>query len=340
MVKSFTPPAVPACHYELMAVHFSELVQQVGLNELANIDKQEIAVNFMPAAITGLTDGDLTVIHPPYSGKDAVLYGKQSYNEGLVAKLMLRAALQNGMKPGEVYNFQTFAAEYFLSPGSQFAGYHTESVVRIHPDVVTIDGNPLALPRVPSIVVDYGACLTGRSYIRDQMAFVSEGARPFTFLPFTRMHFTNKVLMHTYDNQYGKGMTDMVVHKKLYVGREDGVGHASRELITGQKSHGAPAGIVDIIIATGAQHTTKADLREGMEHAHDLLVDEGMLVLHALTRPTAEETGIRELTEWAYEAGFDPRHAIHYEATIRDVGNLLVTGHFANREAQVVVLKK
>lgn len=122
-----------------------ELAQQIGLGELASISRQEVATNFMPAAIAGLADGDMVIMHPEYAGRMAELYGQNHYGDGLVAQAILRVALENGMDPGNVYDFQGFAADYFTQPGSPFDGQRHASAVQIHPEAVVIDGNPLAL---------------------------------------------------------------------------------------------------------------------------------------------------------------------------------------------------
>ncbi len=36
----------------------------------------------MPATLAGFSDGDLMIVHPPFVGKQAELYGETNYNEG------------------------------------------------------------------------------------------------------------------------------------------------------------------------------------------------------------------------------------------------------------------
>ncbi len=74
-----------------------------------------------------------------------------------VAQVMQQAAIDNGMTPGNMYNLQTLVAEYLVHPKSPAATIRFDSSVRVHPEVVTIDGNPIALPRMPQVVVDYAA---------------------------------------------------------------------------------------------------------------------------------------------------------------------------------------
>lgn len=40
-------------------------MHQVGLEELATIDSQELTARFMTAAVTGLADGDIVSMHEP-----------------------------------------------------------------------------------------------------------------------------------------------------------------------------------------------------------------------------------------------------------------------------------
>jgi len=150
-------------------INFSELAHEIGLEELAAIDRGEITSSFMPAAVVGLADGDIIAMHQPYSGRQAELYGEVRFDEGLVAKAIARTALANGMEPGPMYNFQKDTADYFTHPRSPFSSSVAQSSISIYPEAMTIDGNPLAFARSPSLVLDYGACLTGRSYIADQI---------------------------------------------------------------------------------------------------------------------------------------------------------------------------
>jgi hypothetical protein len=158
-----------------MAEYFNELVQSVGLDELTDIDSQEIIDDFMPAAVTGLADGDIMVINPPYEGPKADFYGESHYSEGRVAQVIGKAAIENGFADTQLYGFQGFAADFFLEPRNLFADIKPSGAVRIFPRGLTINNNPITLPHAPSLVVDYAACLTGRSYTADQVDFVTYG---------------------------------------------------------------------------------------------------------------------------------------------------------------------
>jgi hypothetical protein len=323
-----------------MAINFPELVQNIGLEELSNIDREELAANFMPAAVTGLADGDIALLHPPYTGRQAELYGENHFGDGQVAKAIIRAAIDSGRTPGPIYDFQGFAAEYFAGHNSIFNEFTSESTVRIYPEAVTIDGNPLALARTPSLVFDYGACLTGRSYIADQIGFLSKGQQPFTYSPLTRLRFTNEALINTYDANYGRGTARAIMDKRLYIGREDGVAAATDEVIRAQSAHRAPTDIADIILCTGAEHSSAEDLKRGMMNAYTLLKEGGMLVVRTLARPASDELGTEKITSWAFDAGFQEKDAIRYEADLDQIGTLMLTGHFGEREIQTVVLRK
>lgn len=253
---------------------------------------------------------------------------------------MARAAIENGMKPGILYDFQGFAADCFTDPKSPYASQDSVSAVRIYPEVVTVDDNTLALPRAPSLVFDYGACLTGRSYMADQMQFLRRGQRPFTYSPLARQHFTNQTLINTYEARYGPEIAKAIFSNQLYIGREDGIAAATDEVIRAQQEHNAPVDIADIILATGIQHAAPQDVKIGIENAYSLLKEGGMLVLRALARPAVDELGTDAIAKWAFDAGFEEGNAIHYEADLDRVGTLLQTGHFGKREIKAVILTK
>ncbi|MBX6334115.1 hypothetical protein IRY61_02105 [Candidatus Saccharibacteria bacterium] len=263
-------------------VDFPKFVEQVGLGDLASLGREEIATDFMPAAIAGLSDGDLAIMHREYTGRKAELYGESFYGEGRVAQAIFEAALRNGLEPGPIYDFQSFAAEYFIDlttrPDSLLGGRQRyRSAVKIRPDALVIDDNRLPLDRPPRLVFDYGACLHGQGYLADQIAFLNHGRRPFTYSPLTRLHFTNQALINTYFVDYGRDIAQTMLRNQLYIGREDGVATATNEVIRAQHENGAPVEIADIILATGAQHTTREDMRRGITNAYTLLKEGGKL---------------------------------------------------------------
>lgn len=323
-----------------MVVDIPRLVTSLDLDELAHINREEFATNFMPASIAGLADGDLYVMHEPYSGNEADLYGESHYGEGRVAEVMLKAALANGMQPGPLYGFQGIAAEFMTNPLSPFGIKTADSSVHIYPEAVVVDNHPIALPRKPSFVMDYGACLTGRSYLADQLLFVRQGERPFAYSPLTRLHFTNQVLMHTYNVLYGRGTADMFIDNQLYIGREDGVAGATDELISGQQAHSAPTEVADVIICAGSQHTTAEDLKKGVSNAHRLLKEGGKFIVRSLAQPSSDELGTQAITNWAFEAGFPESGAIYHKAPLTGLGSLLLSGHFGERAIAAAVLTK
>jgi len=324
----------------MSGINVPELVKQVGLEELAKMGQDELVDDFLPAAVVGFADGDLLAIHEPYTGQKAELYGESHLGEGKVARLMAKAALENGMRPGNIYNFQGFAAKYALRPESPFSAFQPEGSVKIHPEAVEIDGNPIVLEQPPTLVFDYAACLTGRSYLNDQMRFRQQGKRPFTYSPLTRLHFTNQLIIDSYDATYGRGISQQFIANQWYIGREDGITGATNEIIKAQKMFNAPTEIADVILCTGSQHSTEADLRPGIANAHTLLKEGGMLVIRSLSRPAEDEIGTNTIAGWAYEAGFQEKDAIHYDADLNNPGTLIVSGHFGEREIQTVILKK
>ncbi|MCA9324561.1 hypothetical protein KDA23_00625 [Candidatus Saccharibacteria bacterium] len=323
----------------MSTVSFAELVETIGLEDLASINRDEIANDFMPASVTGLADGDFVLAHLPYTGRKAELYGENHFANGLVAKAMADVAMVNGLRPGLVYDFQTFAAEYFVT-NSLFAAYQSDSTVKIFPEVVTIDDNGLALKRPPSHVIDYGACLTSRSYLNDQMNFITSDQRPFVFSPLTRTHFTNQVLLNTYKARYGQDVARAIIDQRFYIGREDGIAAATDEMVSAQRAQGALVEVADIILATGMQHTTPEDMRRGIENGYSLLKEGGMLVIRALARPAVDEIGTDDLAGWAYEAGFPEKNTLLYEADLSNIGSILLGGHFGEREIRTAVLTK
>jgi hypothetical protein len=321
----------------------SELVHELDLPELESISEVELASDFMPAAIAGLSDGDMTVINiDPSSDPEKVkFYGGDLFNNGLVAQRMRQAAIATANRPGPVYSFQALASDYCNLPGSPF--YHSEiseQAVKIYPEILSVDDNPIALRKAPECVVDYTACLSSRSLLRDQIGFVEAGQRPFAYVGITRMHFTNLMLMNSYDRNFGTGIADTMIQQRFYMGREDGIASASDEIISAQTAAGGPVEIADIIICNGGQHTTREELERGTANAYTITKDEGLFIIRAFAKPSIEEIGTDEIAEWAFEAGFKEQTALEYEGEVHSVGAALLRAQAAERTLKTIVLAK
>lgn len=182
--------------------------------------------------------------------------------------------------------------------------------------------------------------MTGRSYQDDQVNFIQNGHGPFAYGALTRLPFTNQVLRNTYDARYGPGVSETFVDSRLYIGREDGIGDATDEIIGAQRSHGARVDVADIILCTGAQHTDETALKRGIENAYSLLKEAGILLIRSLAHPAMDEIGTNQITEWAFEAGFPEDKAFHYEAKMHQLSTLVLEGHFSDRDIKTVILTK
>jgi hypothetical protein len=315
-------------------IDLTEVLRQSGLDELIGMHHSKVP-EFVVASVIGLCDGDIELLHGPFTDKQAELYGERQYGDGKVAKAIINAALKNGMTPGPLYDFQMYAAHTYLEPSGMFSTHKSKSSIRIYPEAVTIDEHPLALARAPSTVMDYSACLTGRSYIADQVAFLARGERPFRYMPITRLPFVNRVLMHTYDS-HEEGLTNLAVAHRLYIGREDGVASTTNETIRAQHAHGQPTEIADIILCAETQHTPPEDLRTGMQNTHSLLREGGALIIRSIVGSESNGLSAEDVAGWAFEAGFQEKDAIRYTAT----GGQIVRGTIEPQEAQTVVLTK
>lgn len=147
------------------------------------------------------------------------------------------------------------------------------------------------------------------------------------------------MLANTYDKSYPGGARAAIA-KQRYIGREDGVAAATDEIVRTHRDNGKTAEVADIILSTGTQHIERSDLKHGIGNAHTLLKEGGMLVLRAAAVPMAEEIGIDEIASWAFDAGFDEKNSIRYNAVLDTIGMLLTTGHAGGQHLKTVVLTK
>jgi len=315
------------------------LGEQIGM-DLSPLKNAEFMNDFMPAAITGLCDGDVVSPHFPYTDRQAEWYGKVVYNKGRVAQAVAQAAIANGMRPGVMRDFQNYAAEVFalgrdlgMDPGGR-------SAIRIHGEAVTIDDEAFALARPPEVVVDYGACLTGRSYINDQAAMIDRQSRPFIYMPITRTPFMAEVITTRYEQIYGPGARRAFINKGLYIVRQDGVGTASEVLLESRRLHNQPSETADVILAVHAQHTEADDLKRAVTNAYPLLKQDGMFIIRGMARASEHtEATADDIAGWAFDAGFKERDALRYDKVNVNLGAALV-GEEVARHTKTVVLTK
>jgi len=319
----------------------SKLADQIGIPEIATIGEDELIESFLPASVAGLSDGDMVVHHSEYFDETKIrFYGRTIFNGALVANKIHETAMANGREPTSIYFFQALAAQYCDAPNSPFVEPLTKSSVQILPEIITIDDNPLAIPRVPNLVLDYTACLSSRSLIKDQIDFVQRGFRPFTFTPITRLHFTNRLLMQAYDKNAGEGAANLFIENRLYIGREDGIASATDEMIQLQTEHGARSDIADVIICNGDQHTTEEDLKTGAKNAYTLIKEAGMFVIRAFAKPSSTEIGTDQIADWAFEAGFEEKEVLEYYSAIHSPGAAILRPQAGVREIKTIILTK
>lgn len=317
-----------------------QLSKRIDVPEVASFRAEDLVSDFMTAAIMGLADGDFIGIHEKYTGRKAELYGESNYNEGVIAQNIARAALDDGMTPGVMYDFQDYAAQYFTLPGNPLRGTGFKNPVSIHANgILTVSDNVFALTHEPHVVFDFGACLSGRSFLHDQVRLVQEGRGLFTYAPLTRLHFTNQALIYTY-NTFQDGFANLMINNGLYKGREDGIDTATSEIIKAQTAHNASTEIADVVVCAGSHHSTPDEIESGIKRAHSLLAEEGVLVIKALSRPATDELGADKIAEWAFETGFHERNATEFETAITSPGVLLSSGHFGAREMKTIIISK
>lgn len=322
-------------------VAVGDVGEQIGLPELADIDHEEIVREFSPAAIAGFADGDIVIQHEQFTDPQQVkLYGQAIFNLGEVAKRLHDASVETAEEPGLVRDLQSFMAQTFSISSSMYDRTNGGLSVMVYPGAIEVDDTPIVLNRVPETVVEFGACLSSRSVIRDQLAFRTAGEGIFRYVPITRNHFTNQVLLNDYDRMLD-GLSERMIERGLFIGREDGIARATDEIISAQDAAGAPSDIADLIICTGGQHTTEADLKRGAENAIKILKDDGLFVIRALARPAADEIGADQIADWAFESGFEQGDMYEYPAhTHFNLGGALVTGSSPIRDVKTLLLSK
>jgi hypothetical protein len=322
-----------------MGVNLREYTRAVGLDELDGITVDEAAQDFMPAAVVGLAAGDIVALHPPYSGQKAELYGETRFDKGKVAKAVGESAIENVDAPGVVYDFQTFAAEYFYQPGSPFRTFGNSGAVSVRSDEVVVDGISVALSRRPEVVVDFDACLTGRNYQVDQIRMVAGLARPFVYTPIANSHFMHEAIKRYYGH-LGLDVEAFISSKSLFDGREGDDAMVVKDIIIEQKRATGSTEAADVSLCTGAQHADPENLKYGVKLARTLLKEDGLMVIRALAEPTTDEIGADMIAEWAFESGFDEKDAVIGETVFEPTSGAFRSGHIEDRKMKGILLGK
>ncbi len=228
--------------------------QEANIPELAQVDTtrmpqkeyEELVGHFGIAAISGLSQNDITAIHPPFEGRKAVLFGETAYNDGVVATGMGAAALKAGPKPGFLRQIQTALAASLDEPSSPLASFNQALSTHIFSDMLTVHDQPIPLPCMPEVVIDYTACLSSKQILADQVRFVAEGHPPFAYVGVTRNHFLNEALVRSY-NTHEPGLREIMQQKRLYTGREEGISAAMNAFERSNKNAGVPTNVADIM---------------------------------------------------------------------------------------------
>lgn len=319
------------------ALKMSEVANQTGLSELGSIKREELG-DFMFAAVTGLSDGDITLIHPHYEGFLADMYGPDTYNDGRVAKQMLATALSNRRNNTPIYQFQTFAATFLTE--SRDLRTETTPATRVYPEAVVIDSSSIALERPPEMIIDYGACLVSRSLIDDQMEFIGQGRQPFQYVPITNLPFMNQAMLQSYSRHLGSNGASLAIENRLYTGLEDGVANGTAEIIDAQQRNGATTEVADIVLCNTGDHLGAEQLLAGIKNAIVLLKEGGMLVVRLPEEEPLGGLSADQAAEAAVDAGFSAREILQHKEVSHNLGRALVTGNFDPRIIKTVVLKK
>lgn len=315
-------------------------VEQTGLRAMAGIDQKDSTPDIMSSVLTGLADGDVIIAHETYTDPEKIRrYGRTIFNDGEVAQNILTAAIQNGTRHGAIYDLQSMAADYFDAYDCPVPDEPTESAIRIFPEAIIVDENPLLLKIPPAVVMDFAPGLMGRSIIEDQIDFCDRGTQPFGYMPFVRLPFTNKLLLHTYNDQIRPDGDEYVLKEAYYLGHEKGVAAGTDEVIGKLRDRGHPSDVADIIICNGGAHASEEDLRHGVYNAYKLLNEFGMFLIRSFANPSESELGTDKIAGWAYEAGFDERLSIVYSA-VSHIGALAMSGLGNLREMKSIILAK
>lgn len=327
--------------------HFRDVMREVGLPELADISDpstNERFIHLLNASAVGLADGDVRGFHDPLTDREMIdLFGEEDYHHGRAAKAVLSAALANRPEKTDsgIYAYQNFVAEYVAEANSPFRHVLGGTTVDVSSTDVMVDDNFIVpLKEAPKLVMEYGACLSSAGRLVQQGKMAHElGGKTFTYVPITKTHFTNRVLMNEYDNLYGDGMTRIMLNGKMYAGREDGVEQATGSIIVEQEAGGKPANVFDVILCVGEQHMTSQDIITGIGNAARLLNNDGVLIARGFENPSSNEIGITTMSEVALDSGLVEASSLGYQGHDHNLPGQSLIGEQSTRRVKSIAFK-
>jgi hypothetical protein len=244
--------------------------------------------------------------------------------------------------------FQELAAEYFYSPDSAFRYHGSRGAVNIYPDALKIDGHYIPLARRPRSVIELSACINSRSILSDQVGFIDNGedGAPFTYMGFTRNRFAYEVLKMSYDyirvrdvmpNRY---RAHMMRQSAFFAGGAGPMVNAIDFIDCAIAEDKMRIESSDVVVATGAAHTTAGDMYYGVSRAYNMLREDGRLIVRGLAFPAADEVGTDQMADWAHESGFDPKRTLLFSPTLAKSVALMTRGRNDNRSVKSAIFHK
>jgi hypothetical protein len=326
-----------------MVSRFDAVYEQIGLDAFSAEyvgENGDVNDDVMLASVAGLSEGDLAMSHPHYYGDAAELFGAIKYFDGTIARAVLYAAMENGAEQTPLYDFQNAVADYATNSDNQVPTGVIDKSISVKPSGLDIDGYFIRSARVPKFVMDLGACVSGRSFQDDQMAFPDKRLHPFTYIAIGRNHFINRFLVNSYDQIHGRGSASLMAGQGWYAGLEVGVAAATDHLIAAKLATDKAVDYVDIAVLRGLHHVDTAEAVTGIENSLRLLRDGGQLVLRSMAFPLPNEIGTDEMVEWAVAAGFQKKNMVAFDGNSRSIGSQILSRHYGERETRTVVLEK
>ena len=300
-----------------------EVCETIGLPKDLAANHNILRSLISPAVAAEFAYADIT--HPPQVNTLlSDVFGKQHFSEGTFGTNL--RALHEGPNQemsqktdGFVRFFANFFAHQCHRGDIDLAQKQKISVRGSEQPYMVVADNYVPLAKPAQVVIDYGPGLHAAHHIDDQFRAMDRGERPFSLVAYDKGPYNNEFLKGYYSAHVGDnpGALERTL-RALYVSSEEGLAHATNELIASARQQDASPALADVVIACGLHaYMDTSEITTGIQNAHELLVDEGKLILWAPTQKHSKnnQMSVEEMMDCAEQTGFTPSKADTFTIT-------------------------
>lgn len=181
-----------------------------------------------------------------------------------------------------------------------------------------------------AVIMEYGPGINGKQFLDTQLKALLRSQPPFQYIGISDGPFINQFLVTYLGNRLeglvGKEARQFATSGRLFVGREDGMYQATKELLATPQPSGTHE-LCDLMLFTGVQEANPFELENAIKESKRLLRTDGRLMISAPLRKVASKTTpFEEQAKWAEEADYKLEWYKSRNTGDRNLGTNTVSG--------------